>query len=275
MDRATKLLLRARGSFAPRNQSYQDVLEGQEHDNTDIQFRSPQLNNNQESPGVASFIQYDDDQQHFQEESAVKPVSMEGSLSNQQPNRDSALPIHESEYTANKDAEISIPSYKYKFEDLPVTRLYASMTAISVIEVLSEIFANLFENELIPQAYDSMNKATSNHDTVGQILYQLDTRLFQDFLDKVLVDLRDIIDINVANNELCYQLKSIAVTKEELSQQLVDIRERLHKLNYQGEVHQNKNEFDKLNNKLQLNTQLNELTDAILNEDVSFEMAKK
>ena len=133
---------------------------------------------------------------------------------------------------------------------------------MTTIDVLSSLFINLFENDLIPQALKDFNK--SDDDQFRKLLYKLDLRLFQTISDQMTRDLKDILDINVSNNELCYQLKQVLARKEDLNQQIISVRNEIQELKAGKDWHDLQNEQAKLNDKVKLNKRLNDLTSTLL-----------
>lgn len=145
----------------------------------------------------------------------------------------------------------------YNFTGTPISRLSSSITSITSIDVLIEVFTKLFQDELIPQANQNFHDSQSKEE---QIMYKLDLKLFETFLHKIVADLKDILDINLSNNELCYQLKQILRTKVDLSEELLLTRETLHEL-HQAETlsSDNNHKVQDLRRKLELNQLLNQL----------------
>lgn len=162
-----------------------------------------------------------------------------------------------------------IQSSAYDFEDIPVSRLYSSITSVTTIHVLQAIFTNLLQNDLIPQALTAFN-GTTNVPRLSQLKkmsHKLDMRIFQVLAEQLTADLDDLLDINKANNELCYQLKELTANSQLLNKELIAVRKEHQTIKYGGKKHKLENDRANINSKIQLNAQLVELTEALLNDN--------
>ena len=167
------------------------------------------------------------------------------------------------ETNANKaldDRYDDISIAQYNFQALPLRQLSSSITSVTTIDVLISLFSDLFEMDLIPQAMNDFDAGTN---PLSKMLSKLDLRIFQHVLDDMKNDLKDIMDINVSNNELCYQLKQIVAVREEMNEQLVAVRKESQELKCGGEWYQVQEEQLKLKKRVELNNQLNELSDKL------------
>lgn len=166
-------------------------------------------------------------------------------------------------------ADAHIQSNAYDFEDIPVSRLYSSITSVTTIHVLQAIFTNLLQNDLIPQALTAFN-GTTNVPRLSQLKkmsHKLDMRIFQVLAEQLTADLDDLLDINKANNELCYQLKELTANSQLLNKELIAVRKEHQTIKYGGKKHKLENDRANINSKIQLNAQLVELTEALLNDN--------
>lgn len=152
------------------------------------------------------------------------------------------------------DGDENVPYYN--FQDLPLRQLSSSITSITSIDVLMSMFTNLFENDLIPQA---VKEFESSRDSNTKMMYKLDVRIFESVLEQLMKDFKDILDINMSNNELCYQLKQVVGAREELNQELVQTRSELQNLKCGGEWYKLQQEQSRLSSRVELNDQLNTL----------------
>lgn len=245
-DRGIKLLYRQRGS-----RSRQVVHEG---DDDRLIIRGPII-----------------EKQSDVEESPREPFEDEPLLDGpfEEPEHEEQEPLHEEQHNEYQfdNEEVEQPvldqnfdeeellSY-YNFQDMPLRQLSSSITSITSIDVLISMFTNLFENDLIPQA---IKEFESSKDSNSKMMYKLDVRIFESVLEQLIKDFKDILDINMSNNELCYQLKQIVVAREELNQELVETRSELQKLKCGGEWYKVQQEQSELNGRVELNDQLNHL----------------
>lgn len=152
----------------------------------------------------------------------------------------------------------------YNFQSMPLRQLSSSITSVTSIDVLISIFTNLFQNDLIPQATKEFEGSRDRH---SKMMYKLDVRIFESLLDQLVKDFKDILDINMSNNELCYQLKQIAMAREDLNEQLVEVRKELQLLKCGGEWYQLQQEQLALNDRVKLNDELNALSDKLLDQN--------
>ena len=245
-DRGIKLLYGQRGS-----RSRQVVHEG---DDDRLIIRGPiieQQSDVEESP-----------REQFEDEPLLDGPFVE-------PEHEEQEPLHEerhNEYQFDNEKveqpvvhenfdEEELLSY-YNFQDMPLRQLSSSITSVTSIDVLISMFTNLFENDLIPQA---IKEFESSKDSNSKMMYKLDVRIFESVLEQLIKDFKDILDINMSNNELCYQLKQIVVAREELNQELVETRSELQKLKCGGEWYKVQQEQSELNGRVELNDQLNHL----------------
>lgn len=160
--------------------------------------------------------------------------------------------------------------YQYDFEDVPISKLYSSITSVTTIHVLQSIFVNLFENNLIPQAMTAFNDTDPEDGRVSQlkrVSHKLDMRIFQMLSDNLTIDLNDILDINKANNELCYQLKELNAETQLLNKQLVKVRREHVSVRYGGDKHRLEYNKKKIDSKIDLNDKLMHLTDFLLDDE--------
>ncbi|SCW00584.1 LAFE_0C07426g1_1 [Lachancea fermentati] len=147
-----------------------------------------------------------------------------------------------------------LPLPAYDFSDVPVARLSSSVTSITSIDVLVALFHALFEDQLIPQSYANFETASSGPE---KLMYKLDIKVFSTFLEKVLADLRDILDINISNNELCFRLKQVLRAKHDLTEALLLVRQETHQLEMRAD---DSHDLDDLRRKLALNEKLHQLS---------------
>ncbi|CAR26946.1 ZYRO0C05104p [Zygosaccharomyces rouxii] len=156
----------------------------------------------------------------------------------------------------------SIPDYH--FQNIPLRQLSSTITSIASIETIKSILTNLLEKDLIPHAKSHFE---SDRDRESKMMHKLDVRIFQLVSQNLNSDLQDILDINISNNQLLYQLRQLMSTREDLNQQLVQTRSELQQLKCGGEWYQLKNSQDKLQSRLRLNQELNQLTKTIESKD--------
>ncbi|CAI4279601.1 ASN_collapsed_G0004310.mRNA.1.CDS.1 [Saccharomyces cerevisiae] len=212
---------------------------------------SPKLANSFEFPITTNNVNAQDRHEH-----GYQPLDAEDYPMIDSENKS---PISESPQNVRNDEDLTT---RYNFDDIPIRQLSSSITSVTTIDVLSSLFINLFENDLIPQALKDFNK--SDDDQFRKLLYKLDLRLFQTISDQMTRDLKDILDINVSNNELCYQLKQVLARKEDLNQQIISVRNEIQELKAGKDWHDLQNEQAKLNDKVKLNKRLNDLTSTLL-----------
>ncbi|SCU81413.1 LAFA_0C04742g1_1 [Lachancea sp. 'fantastica'] len=113
---------------------------------------------------------------------------------------------------------------EFDFSGLPISQLRTNSLSQARIEVIWSLLNNLFEEQLIPQAFADHDTASNAAD---QLTYKLDIKLLSTFLHGILSDLQDTLDINASNNELCSQLKACAKQKATLTETLVDLRQQI------------------------------------------------
>lgn len=264
MDRDTKLAFRLRGSHSRRTDDIDDDVivfktpnAVYREENSPIQspvqpiLSSPKLANSFEFPITTNNVNAQDRHEH-----GYQPLDAEDYPMIDSENKS---PISESPQNVRNDEDLTT---RYNFDDIPIRQLSSSITSVTTIDVLSSLFINLFENDLIPQALKDFNK--SDDDQFRKLLYKLDLRLFQTISDQMTRDLKDILDINVSNNELCYQLKQVLARKEDLNQQIISVRNEIQELKAGKDWHDLQNEQAKLNDKVKLNKRLNDLTSTLL-----------
>ncbi|AQZ12809.1 AME1 (YBR211C) [Zygosaccharomyces parabailii] len=262
-DRGVKLLYRQRGSHLRRidgeigtvviEDTAQESLSPELPETTpdgaleedilnDIPDLNDQLPETEESPHeYAQNAAHKGSQDVLQEiPQNIAQEASEGSAYGGQPNRQ----------------ELETDFNQYHFEDIPLRQLSSSITSITSIDVLRETFANLFQSDLIPQAKRHFEQGK---DRQSKMVHKLDVRIFQRVAEQLGSDFQDILDINMSNNELCYQLKQLIATKDDLNQQLVSTQAELQQLLNGSERHQLQEFQDHLNQRLRLNAQLNEL----------------
>ncbi|QHS71770.1 Ame1p [Saccharomyces paradoxus] len=260
MDRDTKLAFRLRGSHSRKTDDIDDDVivfrtpnALYKEEDSPIQspvqplLSSPKRANSFEFPIDATNVNAQDRYEH-----EYQPMDAED-----YPTVES--PTNESPQSVRDDEDLTT---RYNFDDIPIRQLSSSITSVTTIDVLSSLFINLFENDLIPQALKDFNK--SDDDQFRKLLYKLDLRLFQTISDQMTRDLKDILDINVSNNELCYQLKQVLARKEDLNQQIISVRNEIQELKAGKDWHDLQNEQSKLNDKVKLNKRLNDLTSTLL-----------
>lgn len=244
-DRGIKLLYRQRGSRSRRVAHDDDdervVIQGPVIESQDEPFvDEPLLDGPFEEPL---------DEPVEQVEQIIEPADVEEGLREGYQDR-----VEEDRAVVSEifDEDESLPYYN--FEEMPLRQLSSSITSITSIDVLISMFTNLFENDLIPQA---VKEFESSRDSNSKMMYKLDVRIFESLLEQLVRDFRDILDINMSNNELCYQLRQIVMAKEELNQELVQTRSELQKLKCGGEWYKVQQEQSDLNRRIELNDQLN------------------
>lgn len=242
-DRGIKLLYRQRGSH----------LRKVHHDSDDdiVVIQAPHT---RESEDVQDGFDQEVNDNLFNDE--PDPMYLEEQEQPNEPAKEEAE-IHEQAAMIDYDDEVI--SY-YNFQDIPLRQLSSSITSITSIDVLISMFTNLFQNDLIPQAMRDFNNSS---DRRSKMMYKLDVRIFQSVLDQLVKDFKDILDINMSNNELCYQLKQIVMAREELNEQLVQTRKELHHLKCGGELYQLQQDHSILNKRIELNEQLNQLNNVL------------
>lgn len=152
----------------------------------------------------------------------------------------------------------------YNFQNMPLRQLSSSITSITSIDVLISMLSNLFENDLIPQAVKEFEASQDKH---SKMMYKLDVRIFESILEQLVKDFKDILDINMSNNELCYQLKQLVMAKEDLNEELVQVRRETQELKCGGEWYQLQQEQTDLNDRVKLNEQLNQLSATLTGEN--------
>lgn len=150
------------------------------------------------------------------------------------------------------------------FQNAPLRQLSSSITSVASIETIKTILTNLLEKDLIPHAKSHFE---SDRDRESKMLHKLDVRIFQLASQNLNSDLQDILDINISNNQLLYQLRQLMTTREDLNQQLVQTRAELQQLKCGGEWYQLRNSQDKLQSRLRLNQELNQLTKIVESKD--------
>ncbi|KAM3159772.1 Inner kinetochore subunit AME1 [Lachancea thermotolerans] len=114
-----------------------------------------------------------------------------------------------------------LPAPQFSFSDVPLSRLNSNTVSLSSIEVVASLINSLFEEQLVPQCFAEFDTAASPED---RLMHKLDIKLYSTFVQAVLADLRDLLDINVSNNELLTQLKQTIKRKSALTQTLLDVR---------------------------------------------------
>ncbi|KAI8383704.1 related to Central kinetochore subunit AME1 [Nakaseomyces glabratus] len=255
MDRDTKLLARLRGSHSrnvkrSKSISFADVdADLDENANVDADVEPVFDNEYEATPDILDVPVPDTDTPHAQ-------GSETDNISTPDVPRYTGVDAH-------------IQSSAYDFEDIPVSRLYSSITSVTTIHVLQAIFTNLLQNDLIPQALTAFN-GTTNVPRLSQLKkmsHKLDMRIFQVLAEQLTADLDDLLDINKANNELCYQLKELTANSQLLNKELIAVRKEHQTIKYGGKKHKLENDRANINSKIQLNAQLVELTEALLNDN--------
>ncbi|CAI4059123.1 hypothetical protein N7582_001292 [Saccharomyces uvarum] len=266
MDRDTKLAFRLRGSHSRKTEDIDDgaivfrtpnVLyreaESPVQSPAHRMLSSPKLASPFEFPVDAGDTNAQDRYEHGYQPAEDEDYPMV--------NAGSEIADNEPQQYVRNDEELTT---QYNFEDIPIRQLSSSITSVTTIDVLSSLFINLFENDLIPQALKDFNK--NDDDQFRKLLYKLDLRLFQTISDQMTRDLKDILDINVSNNELCYQLKQVLTRREDLNQQIISVRNEIQELKAGKDWHDLQSEQSKLNDKVKLNTKLNDLTSTLLGQ---------
>ncbi|EJS44669.1 ame1p [Saccharomyces arboricola H-6] len=266
MDRDTKLAFRLRGSHSRKTDDIDDgVIVFRTPNALSVEGGSPiqsPIHSMLSSPRRTDTIEFPVDagdvnaQEHYEHE--PKPVEAEDYHMLDAGDESFA---NEAPQNIKNDEELTT---RYKFDDIPIRQLSSSITSVTTIDVLSSLFINLFENDLIPQALKDFNK--SDDDRFRKLLYKLDLRLFQMISDQMTRDLKDILDINVSNNELCYQLKQVLARREDLNQQIISVRNEIQELKAGKDWHDLQSEQTMLNDKVKLNKKLNDLTSTLLGQ---------
>lgn len=172
-------------------------------------------------------------------------------------------PIHPPSIPEPREETLSIPVYN--FQDIPTRQLSSSITSITSIESIKTVLTNLLDKEIIPHA---KLRFQSEKNRESKMMHKLDIKIFQMVSQQLNNDFQDILDINISNNELLYQLRQLIVTREDLNQQLVQSRSELQHLKYGGEWYQLRNSHEKLQSRLRLNQELNQLTKTIESDDL-------
>lgn len=142
---------------------------------------------------------------------------------------------------------IQDPPDIFKFDDLRITKISSSITTIATIEVLTNLIKNLFEKHLIYHSKVNFENSTTKKEKLS---FKFDLKIFKAFIDQLLKDLKDILDINLSNNELCHQWKMILNLKNDF------ITDYLFLQNENLKLSLNKDKFKDLEEKILLNKKL-------------------
>lgn len=250
-DRGIKLLYRQRGSRSRH--------VGHPVDDSWLVIQAPEVTpelENHQIDDVEPILQ-DDPLDLPSGHDSFQEYEQEPVLETRQDSLDDIVPVHE-----ELDAEID-DLYQYNFQNMPLRQLSSSITSITSIDVLISMLSNLFENDLIPQAVREFEASQDKH---SKMMYKLDVRIFESVLQQLVRDFQDILDINMSNNELCYQLKQMVMAREELNEELVQIRNETQELKCGGEWYQVQQEQSELSERVRLNEQLNELNATLTGE---------
>ncbi|AET38595.1 Ame1p Ecym_3083 [Eremothecium cymbalariae DBVPG len=144
----------------------------------------------------------------------------------------------------------------YSFDGLPVTKLSTSITSMAAIEVIQSIVDDIFKKVLVPQSKQRFHESRSRKDRLS---YKMDLKLFEQFLSLVKSDLKDIQDIHFSNNEMCYQMKQILKVKQDLTEEIVKIRDELAE--YDVVQSEDAKKVEELESLIELNNKLKSLKD--------------
>lgn len=157
-----------------------------------------------------------------------------------------------------------LDSMDHLFDGLSLTKLSASITTMAVIEVFGTVVQRLFGHHLLEQSKQYFYSAQGRQDRLS---YKMDIKIFERFAEFISSDLKDILDIHLSNNEICYRLKQILRTKQDLTEQLLQARERLAHLDkVQLQETQKKHELESL---IDLNKKLHNLSNVELDDSNS------
>ncbi|EDO15782.1 hypothetical protein Kpol_478p18 [Vanderwaltozyma polyspora DSM 70294] len=265
MDRGTKLLLRQRGRGKRLRNLLFDVPVIIRTPVREVQDESFQFNEQPrfDEPPIDEVPTYEapiddapiDEAPHYNEPPNIEYSHvLDDDEYNEQPKVDSPRGYRD---------DVSIAQQtKYNFNDIPLRQLSSSITSVTTIDVLISLFTDLFELDLIPQALNDFN---SNTEQIDKLMSKLDLKIFTMVMKSMQNDLKDILDINVSNNELCYQLRQIVNAKEEMNENLVTIRSNLSKIKNGHDWYSLQKEHTKLKERIQLNNKLNQLNQNLLN----------
>lgn len=171
--------------------------------------------------------------------------------------------------------------HSYDRKDVNWKNIPVSKISLISINVLQSIFNHIIKNILILKANNdlknlhensSVSTTTTNTNNIQSLMYSIDLKIFNNLLNSINKDFNDIKDINIANNELYYQLQRLKRLKRKLTLQLINtkkecnhLKETAHHGHHYNNINNNStstydNIQSKLNDKLILNQNLNKLT---------------
>ena len=138
-------------------------------------------------------------------------------------------------------------------------QLMTSDQTLKGIDTLQRLIHFLFRDNLMKKAHLDFDK--DEHDVVRRMMYKLDLKIFEKILNGMNNDLRDIKDIDSANNRLLTELKRVMRRKESLNLELIKIKSQITEVMTNEEYwHKNKQEQIQLDERLQLNKNLKQLS---------------
>ncbi|SMN19114.1 similar to Saccharomyces cerevisiae YBR211C AME1 Essential kinetochore protein associated with microtubules and spindle pole bodies [Maudiozyma saulgeensis] len=139
-------------------------------------------------------------------------------------------------------------------------RLIISDQTLKGIDTLQSLIQFLFRDNLMKKARSDFEKDEYNE--VRRMMYKLDLKIFDKILNGMNNDLSDIKDINSANNQLINELRRAKRRKENLNLELIKIKTQITEIMTNEEYWlKNKQEQIKLNERLQLNKDLKQLSE--------------
>lgn len=266
MDRRTKLLARLRGSW--RTDKTGSVIEFQDAPGeSNVAMRDAMQDAMQDEVDIQEDIHDlhipEDIQQDVQEDIGQEMQELQEDVGH-----DIQEDVgHDIQEDIGHDIQ-GVHHFKYDF-DVPVSRLYSSVTSVTTIHVLQSIFVNLFENDLVPQAMTAFNDDPQDGrvSQLKRLSHKLDMRIFQILSDNLAADLNDMLDINKANNELCHQLKELNTETQLLNKELVRVRKEHVSVRYGGDKQRLEHSKSRIDTKIALNDKLTHLTAFLLEDD--------
>ncbi|AMD22905.1 HHR136Cp [Eremothecium sinecaudum] len=128
------------------------------------------------------------------------------------------------------DHDVEEPSFEeqggsfenYSFDELPITKFSTSITSMAAIEVFIAVTERLFGQHLCSQSEQNFHESKTRADRLS---YKMDLKIFKEFAELVKSDLQDMLDIHLSNNDMCYQMKQILKIKQDLTGEIIRVRE--------------------------------------------------
>lgn len=294
MDRDTKRLYRQRGSyqrtlFDPEN----DLLVIQTPSKVSPNNTTPLHYDNDIPAGLETPIHQNKTSFIFDNNSTIPENPLVDNHptttitpNHRQPFHDLLLPYQDgnsyNEPMHEEDEHIATipPNYdlKFQFGKLPLRNLPISKISLLSINSLQHIYNHILNKILIRKATNDLiqdDKDKNSSSPQQKLMYKLDLRIFQNLLNLINKDFNDIKDINIANNELYYQLKKLKKRKVKVRTRLIEVRRQINdiKLNNDDDHllsfrEQNVQE-QKLRKRLKLNKSLNKLSGILTKKNSS------